>query len=245
MIELKGVRKQFGDVCAVDDIDIRLADRRLLVILGPSGSGKTTLLRLIAGLERPDAGTISLKGEVVSTPTNLAAPYKRRLSMIFQGLSLWPHMTVTQHLEFVCEGTGVNAKRDRILEMLHKVKLDGLGARYPHQLSGGERQRLAIARALITHPFYMLMDEPFSQLDFMLKKEMVSLLLALKRKPAMTIVYVTHNLDEAMALADEIVVMEKGGIMFHDDRERFSTAYSQWLGIESANGLMNDADRNE
>lgn len=215
MIEVKNVFKKYGEIDALKDISFKVNKNILLTILGPSGSGKTTLLRLIAGLERPDKGKILLDGKIVSTPSKIVPPYKRKISMIFQNLSLWPHMTVEQHLNFVLKDS------KKIENMLDKVKLSGFKKRYPHQLSGGEKQRLAIARALITEPSYLLMDEPFSHLDFSLKKEMISLLLNLRKDLKMTIVYVTHNLDEVMALADEIIVMGKGEIAFQGNKEKF------------------------
>lgn len=164
MIEVKNVFKKYREIDALKDVSFKVNKNILLTILGPSGSGKTTLLRLIAGLERPDKGKILLDGKIVSTPSKIVLPYKRKISMIFQNLSLWPHMTVEQHLNFVLKDS------KKIENILDKVKLTGFKKRYPHQLSGGEKQRLAIARALITEPSYLLMDEPFSHLDFSLKK---------------------------------------------------------------------------
>ena len=225
MIEVKNVFKKYREIDALKDVSFKVNKNILLTILGPSGSGKTTLLRLIAGLESPDKGKILLDGKIVSTPSKIVLPYKRKISMIFQNLSLWPHMTVEQHLNFVLKDS------KKIENMLDKVKLTGFKKRYPHQLSGGEKQRLAIARALITEPSYLLMDEPFSHLDFSLKKAMISLLLNLRKDLKRTIIYVTHNLDEVMALADKIIVMDKGKIIFQSNKEEFLKVHAKFILI--------------
>lgn len=231
MIEVDKVSKRFGQISALKNVSFQAHVEKVSAVLGSSGSGKTTLLRLIAGLERPDQGRILLDGRVVSTSRQIVPPYQRDISMIFQSLSLWPHMTVEEHLEFVLQGSGKGIKHS-IETMLKKVRLTEFKARYPHELSGGEGQRLAIARALITQPSYLLMDEPFGQLDFLLKKEMLSLLSELRKDLAMTIVYVTHNIDEASALADDIIMIDKGRIVFHGNKKECFATHPDWFRQE-------------
>ena len=191
-------------------------------VLGPSGCGKTTLLRVIAGFENPDDGKVLIDGLEVSSSTRLLAPSKRGLSMIFQDLALWPHLTVKEHIEFVTNNK--NKSKDIILSdidrILRDVNLKGYNGRYPHELSGGEKQRLAIARALASNPTYLLMDEPFSNLDTILKEELQELVMKLKVSHGMGIIYVTHNVDEALVLADRIAVMNKGRLEQIDTKEK-------------------------
>ena len=182
-------------------------------MLGPSGCGKTTLLRMIAGLERPDEGRVLIDGIEVSSPNKMVPPFKRKLSMIFQDLALWPHMTVKGNIKFVMEkNLTKDILREEIHEILEKVNLIGFNNRYPHQLSGGEKQRLAIARALASRPAYLLMDEPFSNLDSLLKEELQNVVIKLKKDSQIGIIYVTHNIDEALILANRIAIMNKGRI---------------------------------
>lgn len=233
MIEFEKVSKSFRNTRVLENVSFKVDSQKLLAILGASGSGKTTLLRLIAGLEMPCKGKILQDGVTVSTPDYRLPPYRRKLSMIFQNLCLWPHMTVAEHLGFVLDGVSKADRPEVIDEMLQRMDLDKLRSRYPYQLSGGEQQRLAVARSLITRPAFLLMDEPFSHLDFILKKEMMSLLLKLRENTPMTIVYVTHNLDEAMTLADKIMAMEKGKTVFYGDPATLQEAFPQWFQKES------------
>jgi len=199
----------------VDHISATVDERELVVALGPSGCGKTTFLRLIAGLEQPDSGEIEINNREVSSVRRLIPPHQRGLSMIFQDLALWPHMQVLGNVTFGLgkKPGGRTQVQERALEVLRWVGLDGHRARYPHQLSGGERQRLAIARALAPGHPYLLMDEPFSSLDPILKQEMIGLLRRLREELEITVLYVTHNLDEALALADRILMMKKGRLV--------------------------------
>ncbi len=212
MLSIEHLTKRYGDTEAVKDLTLKLSLNEILAIIGPSGCGKTTLLRLAAGFESPDKGRILIDGVEVSTPDHLMAPHRRRLSMIFQDLALWPHMTVKEHVKFVLKKNklsraDINLKIDRNLE---DINLNGYGNRRPHELSGGERQRLAITRALASDPTYLLMDEPFSNLDSILKDDLQELLLSLKNHHEMGIIYVTHNIEEALALADRIAVINNG-----------------------------------
>ena len=206
----------------MNDVSFHLASGEVLAILGPSGSGKTTLLRLIAGFERPDMGAVFIENVEASSPTKMVEPSKRKLSMIFQDLALWPHMTVRQHIEFVLKKDKLpkNVLNSEITTILNHVSLNGHNSRYPHQLSGGEKQRLAIARALASHAKYLLMDEPFSNLDSILKEELQDLVIELKNSLQMGIIYVTHNIEEALVLADTIAVMNKGKLEQIDSKDK-------------------------
>jgi ABC-type sugar transport system ATPase subunit len=212
MIRVKEISKQFGTIQAVKEVSLSVARGEIMAVLGPSGCGKSTLLRLIAGLERPDAGTVELDGHLVSSKSEIAPPASRRLSLIFQDLALWPHMTVMENVAFTLSRNrhSRSGKAERVKEILQQVHLSDLLKRYPHQLSGGERQRLAIARAIAPNPLYLLMDEPFNSLDMLLKQEMMDMTMALRKKYQMAIIYVSHDLEEVTYLADKLVIMNRG-----------------------------------
>jgi len=214
MIGVSGVSKRFGTVLAMGGVSLACARSETVVVLGPSGCGKTTLLRLIAGLDGPDAGAIDIEGTRVSSPGRLVAPHRRQLSMIFQDLALWPHLSAFGNVAFGLQGNGQsrNAVRATVEESLRRVSLFEQRERHPHQLSGGERQRLAIARALAGSPRYLLMDEPFSSLDPLLKRQMIALLKEFRASLGLGVLYVTHNLDEALALGDRILLMSGGRV---------------------------------
>ncbi|MCB1905347.1 MAG: ABC transporter ATP-binding protein [Gammaproteobacteria bacterium] len=215
MIHTRNLLKQFKTTVAVDQISLTLDEGELVIILGPSGCGKTTLLRLIAGLEQPDAGVIEINNRAVFSEHSLIPPHQRGLSMIFQDLALWPHMRVIDNLLFGLKAAeaGHKKKRERALEVLRWVGLDEYALRHPHQISGGERQRLAIARAVAPGNPYLLMDEPFSNLDPLLKLEMIDLVRRLRKEIGITVLYVTHSLDEALALGDRILMMSSGRLV--------------------------------
>lgn len=215
MIETRSLSKQFSGVKALDDVGLSVQPGETVVVLGPSGCGKTTLLRLIAGLDEADTGEIRINGRDMRPAAARLAPRQRRVSMIFQDLALWPHMRVLQNVTFGLASGWLRRHRDidRALTALGWVNLDDHRHRYPHELSGGERQRLAIARALAPGHPYLLMDEPFSNLDPLLKEEMIALLRRLRETLGTTVLYVTHNLDEALALADRILMMKAGRIV--------------------------------
>ena len=213
MLRTENLTKRYSRLEAVKDVTLHISRGEILTVLGPSGCGKTTLLRLIAGLERPDEGRVLIDGIEVSSPNKMVPPFKRKLSMIFQDLALWPHMTVKGNIKFVMEkNLTKDILREEIHKILEKVNLIGFNNRYPHQLSGGEKQRLAIARALASRPAYLLMDEPFSNLDLLLKEELQNVVIKLKKDSQIGIIYVTHNIDEALILADRIAIMNKGRI---------------------------------
>jgi putative spermidine/putrescine transport system ATP-binding protein len=212
-VRLVGVRKSYGDVVAVDGVDLVIATGEFFTLLGPSGSGKTTTLRLIAGFERPDAGRIELRGVDVSGKP----PYERDVNTVFQDYALFPHMTVAENV-----GYGLRVKRvprserkRRVEEALNVVRLPGLGNRKPIQLSGGQRQRVALARSLVNSPQVLLLDEPLGALDLKLRQEMQVELKRIQRAVSdvgITFVYVTHDQEEALTMSDRLAVFNNGRI---------------------------------
>ena len=209
-VSLRGLRKTFGDVTAVDGIDLDLAEGEFFSMLGPSGSGKTTVLRMIAGFEVPTAGRILLGGVDVTDQ----APYARDVNTVFQDYALFPHMSVLQNVEYGLRVKGVDrrSRRTRAVEALSTVRLEGYGDRRPSQLSGGQRQRVALARALVNRPKVLLLDEPLGALDLKLRREMQLELKALQRDVGITFVFVTHDQEEALTMSDRIAVFNGGRI---------------------------------
>ena len=209
-VRLSGIRKAYGDVVAVDGVDLDIAQGEFFTLLGPSGSGKTTTLRLIAGFERPDDGTIELAGRDVSdTP-----PYARDVNTVFQDYALFPHMTVAENVAYGLRVKGV-ARRERqarVEEVLRRMRLPDVGQRKPVQLSGGQRQRVALARALVNRPEVLLLDEPLGALDLKLRQEMQLFLKSLQQDLGITFVYVTHDQDEALTMSDRLAVFNHGRI---------------------------------
>jgi ABC-type Fe3+/spermidine/putrescine transport system ATPase subunit len=215
ILRVAGVTKRFGRHAAVDGLTVDVAVGETLVVIGPSGCGKTTLLRLIAGLERPDAGEIWLDGRLVAAPgRTLVPPHERRLGFVFQDLALWPHLTVGEHLEFVMgsAGTSPSERGERSREILALVRIEGLAGRHPHELSGGEQQRVALARALVARPQLLLLDEPFSNLDPDLRIALREDLGRLRRVLQVTTICVTHDREDAAALADRVIELRQGRI---------------------------------
>jgi putative spermidine/putrescine transport system ATP-binding protein len=209
-VEVVGARKTYGDVVAVDDIDLRVGAGTFFTLLGPSGSGKTTTLRMIAGFERPDTGTIRLAGVDISDQP----PYARDVNTVFQDYALFPHMTVTENIGYGLRVKGTaRAERARLVsEVLSTVRLDGYGDRKPIQLSGGQRQRVALARAIVNRPQVLLLDEPLGALDLKLRQEMQVFLKSLQRELGMTFIYVTHDQEEALTMSDLIAVFNEGRV---------------------------------
>ena len=209
-IRLSGLRKTFGDVVAVDNVDLEVADGEFLTLLGPSGSGKTTVLRMIAGFEQPTAGTIELAGvDVTGTP-----PYNRDVNTVFQDYALFPHMNVLDNVEYGLRVKKVPKaeRRSRAQEALDAVRLGEYGERKPSQLSGGQRQRVALARALVNKPQVLLLDEPLGALDLKLREQMQVELKELQREVGITFVFVTHDQEEALTMSDRIAVFDAGAI---------------------------------
>ena len=210
-ISLRGLRKEFaGGVVAVHDLDLDIAEGEFVTLLGPSGSGKTTVLRMIAGFERPTAGTVALRGRDVTA----APPFDRDVHTVFQDYALFPHLTVAGNVEYPLRIAGVNKaeRRERAREALATVRLDAMADRAPTALSGGQRQRVALARALVDRPAVLLLDEPLGALDLKLREQMQIELAQLQRGSGITFVLVTHDQDEALTLADRIVVFNEGRV---------------------------------
>ena len=209
-VRLIGIRRVYGDVVAIDSLDLDIAEGEFFTMLGPSGSGKTTTLRVIAGFERPDAGRVELQGaDVTST-----APSERAVNTVFQDYALFPHMSVVENVEYGLRVKGVSrrARRARAEDVLQRVRLPGLGERKPVQLSGGQRQRVALARAIVNGPPVLLLDEPLGALDLKLRQEMQVFLKELQRELGITFVYVTHDQEEALTMSDRLAVFNEGRI---------------------------------
>ncbi|MEN2998966.1 MAG: ABC transporter ATP-binding protein [Acidilobaceae archaeon] len=210
-LELRRVTKRFGRVLAVSEVSISVEKGEILSLLGPSGCGKSTTLRIIAGLVKPDSGSVIYEGrDITALP-----PERRNFGMVFQNYALWPHMTVFDNVAFGLRMRGW-AKQEigkRVKEVLELVKLSGMEGRYPTQLSGGQQQRVALARALAPNPHVILMDEPLSNLDAKLREELRHELRSLLKSLSITAVYVTHDQAEAMALSDKIAVMNAGKVV--------------------------------
>jgi sulfate transport system ATP-binding protein len=209
-IQVRNVSKRFGDFQALDDVSVDVESGSLTALLGPSGSGKSTLLRIVAGLEWPDRGSISLAGEDATT----LAPQRRGVGFVFQHYAAFKHMTVRDNIAF---GLKIRKRpreevRERVDELLALVQLEGFGSRYPAQLSGGQRQRMALARALAPDPKVLLLDEPFGALDARVRAELRRWLRRLHDEAHTTTVFVTHDQEEAMEVADTVVVMNRGKI---------------------------------
>ena len=209
-VRVSGLSKHYGDVAAVDGVDLEITRGEFFTMLGPSGSGKTTTLRMIAGFERPDAGTIELGGKDVSS----LPPFDRDVNTVFQDYALFPHMTVQENVEYGLRVKKV-AKAERRLkaaEALRLVRLEGYGDRKPGQLSGGQRQRVALARAIVNTPQALLLDEPLGALDLKLRQELQIELKQIQQELGMTFIYVTHDQEEALTMSDRIAVFNQGKI---------------------------------
>ena len=209
-IIFKNVSRHFGELKAVDDVMLEIADGEFYSMLGPSGSGKTTCLRMIAGFDRPTSGQIFLFGEDVSD----LPPYDRPVNTVFQDYALFPHMTVGENIGYglMIKKVSKEERRKRVDDMLDLVRLPGFGYRKPSQLSGGQRQRVALARALINHPRVLLLDEPLGALDLKLRQQMQVELKNIQQKVGITFVFVTHDQEEALTMSDRIAVFSQGKI---------------------------------
>ncbi|MEM1216081.1 MAG: ABC transporter ATP-binding protein [Bacteroidota bacterium] len=212
MLEVNGINKSFdGQQQVLVNCSFQLALGKIGALVGESGSGKSTLLRLIAGLERPDAGQISIDGQCVTNDVQLVPPQRRQVGMVFQDYALFPHLTVAENIGFAWR----KAQPERVRELLALVQLPGLEKRYPHELSGGQEQRIALARALAATPKLLLLDEPFSNLDQVLKAELRPAIAQIVRQLGLTLLFITHDLTDALDIADELLFLHEGQLL-HD-----------------------------
>ncbi|MBK6831394.1 MAG: ABC transporter ATP-binding protein [Flavobacteriales bacterium] len=213
LLRIRQLEVSLGGSPILHGIDLDLGEGEVLIIVGSSGCGKTTLLRAIAGLERPTQGSIAVDGAAISDPRMFIAPQERPIGMVFQGLALFPHLTVAQNVGFGLNKV-VRSERDkRVAAELKSVGLEGLERRYPHQLSGGQQQRVAIARSLILRPRVLLMDEPFSDLDSATRAEVRAEVFRLLHDHGTAAIIVSHDKEDAYHLGDRIAVMDKGRIV--------------------------------
>jgi spermidine/putrescine transport system ATP-binding protein len=210
LLEIQNVSRRFGDFTAVDRVSIAIEAGEFFTLLGPSGCGKTTLLRMIAGFDLPDGGRILLNGEDLAE----RPPEQRPVRTVFQSYALFPHMTVEGNIAFPLQMARTPAAEipAKVQASLEDVRLIGFGKRYPHELSGGQKQRVAVARALVTHPTVLLLDEPLAALDAKLREELQIELINLQKEVGITFVYVTHDQTEALALSHRIAVMNRGRV---------------------------------
>jgi len=212
MIECRNLGKSYGTVQAVTEISLSLEEQESLSILGPSGCGKSTLLRLIAGLEVPSQGQVFLHGQEISGRKIILPPEHRKFGMIFQDFSLFPHLSVKDNVEYGAAGSKTE-KQQRVHELLELVSLPHLAAKMPHQISGGEQQRIAVARALAPRPRLILMDEPFSNLDYQLRQHLRRDIREILRHEGVATVLVTHDQVEAITFSDRMLLMQKGKLV--------------------------------
>jgi ABC-type Fe3+/spermidine/putrescine transport system ATPase subunit len=218
-LELVNVFRRFGATTAVAGVDLSLAEGEFVSLLGPSGCGKTTTLRMIAGFIPPSEGTISIEGQIVSSPAAVVPPERRNMSMIFQSYAIWPNMTVEQNVGFGLKLRKLSPAEitRRVGEILEIVQMGHLAKRYPAELSGGQQQRVALARAIVVKPSVLLLDEPLSNLDANLREEMRFEIRRLHDEFRITTVYVTHDQAEAMVTSDRVAVMNEGRVEQLDD----------------------------
>ncbi|MFB6141796.1 MAG: ABC transporter ATP-binding protein [Halorientalis sp.] len=212
VLELSGVSKSFGDAPVIRDLDLTVREGELLTLLGPSGCGKTTTLRLIAGLDRLDAGTVSLHGEPVASPGRFVPPEEREVGVVFQEFALFPHKTAAENVAFGLADRPAAERERRVQDLLELVGLTDHRDQYPEELSGGQQQRVALARSLAPEPSILLLDEPFSNLDVDLRVEMRQEVRRILKEAGVTAVSVTHDQEEALSISDRVAVMRAGRI---------------------------------
>ena len=242
-----GLTKAFGAVRAVEQLDLTVDQGQVLALLGPSGCGKTTALRLIAGFETPDTGTVEIGGRIVAGPRTLLAPEKRQVGMVFQEYALFPHLNVVDNIAYGIPRTP--GRTDRVKEVMSLASLDGLEKRMPHQLSGGQQQRVALARALAPEPEVLLLDEPFSNLDAVLRTQIRQETRDILKASGATAIFVTHSREEALMMGDMIAVMNQGRWeqvdtprrIFHAPATRFVASFvgiADFLPAHPSNGAL-------
>lgn len=215
-LKLNNLDVHYGSKHIVHNVSFNLDDGQIGCLLGPSGCGKTTVLRTIAGFETPSHGTINISGELISCPKRQLAPEKRNIGMVFQDFALFPHLTVADNIRFGLKDLSAKEQQQRISELLSMIGMTTLAKSYPHQLSGGQQQRVALARAMAPRPSILLLDEPFSSMDVELREQLAREVRAILKQENITAILVTHDQNEAFAMADEICVMNDGSIQQHD-----------------------------
>ncbi len=211
ILQLKKLTKTFskGKVKALNEISFSLSKGKILALVGESGSGKTTLIRIITGLETQNNGSVVFKNNILSSNKIFIEPEKRNIGMVFQEYALFPHFTVFDNIAF---GISKN-KKERVTEVLDLVALEGFEKRFPHELSGGQQQRVALARALAPKPELLILDEPFSNLDVILRQQLRSDIKEILKKTNTTAIFVTHDIKDALKISDEILVLQKGNLL--------------------------------
>jgi iron(III) transport system ATP-binding protein len=248
VLELDGITKRFGRETAVEDVSLTVYEGELLTLLGPSGCGKTTTLHVLAGLEKPAEGTVTISGERVAGGGTFVPPEHRDVGLVFQNYALFPHLTVAENVAFGLDGMDESAREARVEEMLDLVGLETHRDRRPDQLSGGQQQRVALARSLAPEPEVLLLDEPFSNLDVRLRVEMREEVRRILKEAGVTAVSVTHDQEEALSISDRVAIMNDGrleqvghpGEVFEHPRSRFVASF---LGQASFLSARVDGDR--
>ena len=243
-VAVAGIRKTYGDVVAVDNVDLHVTAGEFFTLLGPSGSGKTTTLRIIAGFEKPDHGSVTLGGEDITR----RPPYARDVNTVFQDYALFPHMTVGENVGYGLKVKGVPRRESaaQVSQVLKMVRLEGYGSRKPVQLSGGQRQRVALARSIVNQPKVLLLDEPLGALDLKLRQEMQAFLKALQQDLGMTFLYVTHDQEEALTMSDHVAVFNEGKIeQVGSPREIYERPQTEFVAgfVGTSNILERDGRR--
>ena len=214
-LEISNLTKRFGNFVALDQLNLSIDSGEFVTLLGPSGCGKSTTIRMIAGLEKPDGGSITIDGTEVSRPNMVLPPESRNMGMVFQSYAVWPHMTVFENVAFALKMRKVPKETipGRVRQMLDLVGLGGLEHRYPTQMSGGQQQRIALARALAAEPSILLLDEPLSNLDAKLRESMRFEIRSIQQRVGITAIYVTHSQEEALTMSDRIAVLNQGKLL--------------------------------
>jgi iron(III) transport system ATP-binding protein len=241
VLQLGGVTRSFGSEVAVDSLSLVVREGEILTLLGPSGCGKTTTLRLLAGLTRPDAGTITVAGETVAGEGRFVPPEERDIGLVFQEFALFPHLTVAENIAFGIDDWSKTDREKRVDELLEMISLSGYGDHSPEDLSGGQRQRVALARSLAPEPDVILLDEPFSNLDVALRKEMREEVRAILKATGVTAVSVTHDQEEALSISDRVAVIHDGHVeqvgrpeaVFEHPKSRFVAEFLGQAGFLS------------
>lgn len=220
MLKINQLSKHFKSKKVLHDVSLHVGQGEIVSLLGRSGSGKSTLLNLIAGFERPDEGTISVEGRVQSSSNTFVDPSERSIGFVFQNYALFPHLSVSENIGFGIAHLSKPERNERVEKLLSLINLDGYGEKYPDTLSGGEQQRVALARVLAIEPSVILLDEPFSNIDTVLKTSIRNDLITILRSSKATAVFVTHDPHEAMAISDRIAYIDEGTIVQFDTPEK-------------------------